>query len=386
MKSTITSTISLVAGLAFVIVLMLFFSFLVGCDSNDRDAGANAGAPAAQIQAPAPVASTFATPTAAPSDTAAEAVQPAESRPAFVSYEDAEAAYREREYGEAVTLFSQYVEQHPDNPWGHYMLGLSAWKTERYDMAETAFLAALDRDPSHVKSLLNLSRVYLDTDRPEDALSRIEEASTIDPGFGVTYRLKGRALHELGRLADAEDAYREAIRIDNRDAWAMNNLGLVLIDEEFFELAIAPLARATEIRDDVAVFYNNLGMALERTLHFRDAEKAYAQAVELDGEYQKAGANLLRVQAVEEDPTKESLDLGRMAQDFEAEIISWSDESVPREAPVPSDENAVLESAVGEKTEAPAAVPEHDEDAAPAVGTTSAETQTRADSTAAVKN
>jgi len=229
------------------------------------------------------------------------------------------------------------------------MLGLSAWKTERYDEAESAFLSALEKDASHVKSHLNLARVYLDTDRAEEALAQVDEAMALDPSFGATYRLNGRALHELGRLAEAEDAYREAIRIDNRDAWAMNNLGVVLMDEEFFDLAVAPLARATEIMNEQAPFFNNLGMALEHTNQFREAETAYARAVEIDAGYEKAVANLERVGAVEENPELGEVDLNAMARDFEAEITSWSDENVPREAPpVAMNEDAVLDESVGE--------------------------------------
>ena len=43
-------------------------------------------------------------------------------------YEDGEAAYREGRYEDATAIFSAYVGRRPDNAFGHYMLGLSAWK------------------------------------------------------------------------------------------------------------------------------------------------------------------------------------------------------------------------------------------------------------------
>src|SRR5438128_8343246 len=45
-----------------------------------------------------------------------------------VTFGRADSAFRGRRYSEAVSLFAVYTTSNPDNPWGHYMLGLSAWK------------------------------------------------------------------------------------------------------------------------------------------------------------------------------------------------------------------------------------------------------------------
>lgn len=216
--------------------------------------------------------------------------------PRTVTFEEAERAYRDKQYAEATDLFTIYTDQRPENMWGHYMLGLSAWKSGQHETAETAFYSALDIDPEHVKSLLNLSRVFLEVNRPVEALERVQEALLIDPALGEAFRVLGRARHELGLIEEAIDAYWEAIVLDDHDVWSMNNLGLILIHEERFEEALGPLARATEIRSDVAVFQNNLGIALERLGHDVDAAEAYRAAVQVDDAYEKASVNLARVQ------------------------------------------------------------------------------------------
>jgi tetratricopeptide (TPR) repeat protein len=170
-----------------------------------------------------------------------------------VTYAQAEAAYFEKCYDEAAQMFAQYTERKPENPWGHYMLGLSAFKSGELETAEQAFDRTLELDPLHVKSWLNSSRVLLDS-RPEDALIRIDEALAIDPGSSDAYRLNGRALYKLERVEEAIEAYRHAIRLDDRDAWSMNNLGLILIEEGRYDEALPPLALAVQLRDNVAVF------------------------------------------------------------------------------------------------------------------------------------
>ncbi|UCF05299.1 MAG: tetratricopeptide repeat protein [bacterium] len=244
--------------------------------------------------------------------------------PREVTYEEAEAAFNEKRYDEAADLFAEYTDRKTENPWGYYMLGLSAWKAGDHENAEEAFEQALELDPNHVKSWLNLSRVLLDTSRPEEALTKIEEALAKDPQSNVAYRLKGRALHQMGRNEEAIEANRQAIRIDGQDAWAMNNMALVLIEEGRFDEALPPLACAVGIRDDIAVFRNNLGMALEHTGHLHAAEEAYGAAVEIDKMYEKAYANLVRIEGVEKEPDLDPVDLAAIARSFIEGIESWN--------------------------------------------------------------
>jgi tetratricopeptide (TPR) repeat protein len=239
--------------------------------------------------------------------------------PREVTYEEAEAAYLGRDYPAAVELFTIYTGSRSENPWGYYMLGLSAWKAGEYEKAQGAFQLALDHDPKHVKSWINLGRVYLDTDRPHEALECIEKVVAIDPESNVAYRVKGRAFHQLGQREDAIDAYRMAIVIDGSDAWSMNNLALILIEQERFDEALKPLARAVQLKTDVAIFQNNMGMALERNGYYRAAEKAYDAALTIEY-YDKASVNFERIAAVDEESGLVALDLAELAISFTEEI------------------------------------------------------------------
>ena len=101
-------------------------------------------------------------------------------------------------------------------------------------------------------------------------------------------RLKGRAHYELGQIPEAIDAYERAIALDDRDVWAMNNLGYLYIQQGRSDSALPPLARAVEIRSNVPVFQNNFGTALERSGYFVSAREAYQAALQADSTYGKA--------------------------------------------------------------------------------------------------
>ena len=229
-----------------------------------------------------------------------------------VSFADGQAAYQARKYSDATAMFEHYTGQRPANPWGHYMLGLSAWKSGDLARSEQAFEKALSIDPHHVKSLVNLSRVFIDQKRYDDALGRLTSAAEIDPESTEVHRLIGRTYVAQGKTDEALEAYRRAIEVNELDAWSMNNLGLLLVETKRADEALPLLEKAVELRPEVPAFHNNLGMALEHTGRFKAAAAAYKAALTADPGYDKAKRNLARVESVKGNP-EEPLDVGSPA-------------------------------------------------------------------------
>ncbi|HJR15895.1 MAG TPA: tetratricopeptide repeat protein [Gemmatimonadales bacterium] len=242
---------------------------------------------------------------------------------ALVSYETAEAAFTAGRYPEAANLFAAYTGTHPDNPWGHYMLGMAAWKTGEHEKAVSAFDQALSVDSSHQKSLLNSSRVLLEQEKPKEALQRIEKVLALEPASNEGHRLLGRAQYELDNADAAIEAYRRALAIDERDVWSMNNLGLIYIQQGRSEEAIPPLARAVELRSNSPVFQNNLGTALERSGYPTAAARAYEAAIAVDSTYVKAATGLARVTGGSQQPEPTGIDLTARSEEFQSRIETW---------------------------------------------------------------
>lgn len=308
------------AGEAAVVLFLIGIFLATGCDVPGREKQTRRTA----SERPSAAVASIQTPTVRPASYVAEEpvaeTQPARVAPEHVTFDEAEAAFREGRYEDAAVLFTVYADNRPENVWGFYMLGLSDWKAGNLAGAEASFGRALGLDPFHVKSLLNLSRVLLELERPDEALRHVEKALEFDPGSGDGFRLLGQARYELGRVEEAIEAYHQAIIIDETDAWSMNNLGLVHIRREAFDVALPPLARATELRDDVAVFQNNLGIALERSDYFTAATEAFRRVLQIDATYAKAQLNLARVEGRTDDTAQPPLDLADLARRFVVEI------------------------------------------------------------------
>jgi tetratricopeptide (TPR) repeat protein len=252
-----------------------------------------------------------------------------------VSYATAESAFGEGRYPEAIQLFTAYTGTHPENPWGYYMLGMSAWKTGEHEKAVNAFDQALQLDPSHRKSLFNSSRVLLEARQPKQALERIEKALTLEPMSNEGMRLLGRVRYELADVDGAIQAYRRALTIDERDVWSMNNLGLIYIQQGCSSEAIPPLARAVELRSNAPVFQNNLATALERSGYPTAAAQAYEAAIAVDSTYEKASVGLARVTGGGQQPESTAVDLTALSNQFQAEIETWRTPAAVRPIAVP---------------------------------------------------
>jgi len=264
-----------------------------------------------------------------------------------VSYEKAESAFGAGRYPEAVELFTAYNATHPENPWGHYMLGMSAWKTGEQEKALSAFDQALQFDPNHRKSLFNSSRVLLEGGRQKEALERIEKALGQEPMSNEGRRLLGRTRYELGDVDGAIQAYRQALSIDERDVWSMNNMGLIYIQQDRSSEALAPLARAVELRGNAPVFQNNLATALERSGYPTAAAQAYEAAIAVDSTYEKASVGLARVTSGDQKSESTPVDLAGLSSQFQADIETWRGATVV-------DSSVVSVAAVSDSSTAPA--------------------------------
>lgn len=254
------------------------------------------------------------------------------STPRIVTFAAAESAYRTRDYAAAADGFDGYVQRHPDNAFGHYMLGLSAWKSGELDRARDALERSLALDSTNVKTLLNLGRVLLDQGHPDEAQLRVALAAALDSESAEVHRMMARVQYALGQRDSAETEYRVALSIDPTDSWSMNNLGLLLIDEGRYDEAIEPLARAVQLRPQAPAFANNLGVALERTGHAGSAAEAYRAALSADSTYAKARTSLARVDRKVDDTP---IDVTAVAAKFEESLQSAKEVRLMAKAPVP---------------------------------------------------
>lgn len=158
------------------------------------------------------------------------------------------------------------------------------------------FKEALNQNPDHLKTLVNLARAYVDIQQFQEALKTVDRIVAIDSMYTDAYQVRGRALQSLGQLEEAIKAYENAIKLNPQNPYALNNLGLIYVQQERFEEAIPLLEEAITQKNDLAYFHNNLGVAHEGQGDMKAAAEAFHAALKIDPDYEKARLNLERVE------------------------------------------------------------------------------------------
>jgi hypothetical protein len=131
----------------------------------------------------------------------------------------------------------------------------------RFAEAELICRQVLAQVPEHVDALHLLGVLAGQSGHHDDAIGLIGRAIELHPS-PEAYSNLGVALREKGRLDEAIDAHRSALRLkpDYTDAW--RNLGVALNASGQFDEATAAFRRALEIKPDFADVHFNLGILL----------------------------------------------------------------------------------------------------------------------------
>lgn len=150
-------------------------------------------------------------------------------------------------------------------PADRYSLGLTALQHGDPELAEQHLRAWVAHEPGHDKGRVNLARALLEIGRPYEAREHAGIATDVNPGSAAAWRTLARAQAESGDCSSALASYEEALLVDPQDAWALNNMGYLLIEHGRYEDAIGPLALAATLDDGNELFRKNLAAALARS-------------------------------------------------------------------------------------------------------------------------
>ncbi len=101
--------------------------------------------------------------------------------------------------------------------------------------------------------------------------------------------------HEAGRLAEAEEMYRQILRVDPQQPDALHLLGVIALQVGKAAAAIELLEWAVRLQPKIAPFYGNLGSAYDAVGRFEDAVATYRRAVQIDPNYLDGHYNLATV-------------------------------------------------------------------------------------------
>jgi tetratricopeptide (TPR) repeat protein len=185
----------------------------------------------------------------------------------------------ERAFDEAIPLLQKASALDPKNEWPHRVLGYAFLDREDYGKAAPAFEAAIGLEPK-AGAFQGLAKVYYATEKYDKTIEDARKALGLDPDYVDAYLSLADALRaekkpgeavaavsaarvrlpkssalagalaisffDLGNLAEAEKAAREALTLAPKYGWAHYVLGIIQWKRKAYDRALGEVKRAIE--------------------------------------------------------------------------------------------------------------------------------------------
>jgi tetratricopeptide (TPR) repeat protein len=242
--------------------------------------------------------------------------QELESAPELVDIDPLQEAYanfiganlyaQEERYEEARSLLQQAIDHDPDSPFLYRKMAEVLMALKSYDEATLFARNAVERDPGDIEGRLLLAEIHTLGGNDDAAIIEYEEVLKIDPqqkrvalvlisilikkkqfqsalhhldklieddpSLVIAHYYRGRIFLELGRYDDAEEAYLEAIQLNETMEPALFDLGSLYQMRKANE-------KAVEIYEKLLEFHPGNALVRERLIgvYYQMGKKAEAE-------------------------------------------------------------------------------------------------------------
>jgi len=190
------------------------------------------------------------------------------------------------------TLWKDTLHENPECWLAHNNLGLIYLNNDRPDDALQEFKTAIKINPDNAKAHINLGNLYHDFyDNCDKAIEEYKKALEIKPNDHAAYYYLAVFYHESGFFQEAEDAYLKAIEISPNNSHAYNGLAMLYYNQTKYSNAISMYKTALKINPHMEgsryglglsfIAVNNIKAALNELNYNYRSEKLRKNAKEL---------------------------------------------------------------------------------------------------------
>jgi len=179
---------------------------------------------------------------------------------------------------EAETDLRKAVDAAPFHWNARSQLGNLLRANGREEEAVEVFEQLLHIQADDPGTLSSIGTILVDSD-PKAAIPYLEEACRLAPGRNTYLTTLGVAYLKVGRLNEAESAFRRSIELEPEEPSVRNNLGIVLTHRGEFDEAISVLRDLLETSPSFIKARNNLAIALAESGDLQAAETEVRKAL-----------------------------------------------------------------------------------------------------------
>jgi Flp pilus assembly protein TadD len=201
--------------------------------------------------------------------------------------------YEHGQVARAVELAQEVVRERPGMPNAYDILAFVLQQSERLPDAAQVLRGAIARGLHDEQMQMRLGMILTEMGQSREAVELLKPfVDREDPDLLNAY---GLALAGSGRAGDAYAIFERVLKIDPTNAKALQNHGIVALQNGDEASARDHLLRALQLNPDLPLTLNTLGVLYAREQRFPDAIQMWSRAISLDRRQYDAMYNLALV-------------------------------------------------------------------------------------------
>ena len=191
----------------------------------------------------------------------------------------------------AEALYRDILSAHPDHAGSLHLLGVLALQFGRHDLALEYIDRSIRIEPS-AEQYANLAATFCALKREAEAEQAFRTAMRLYPRFAPAYGNLGNLLRHLGRKEEALECLRTAAQLTPHAVAAHNSLGNALFDGDRLEEAEVCFQAAADLDPTQVESHLHLATVLQRLRRFAEAEERYRIVLRLKPDFAEAYSDL----------------------------------------------------------------------------------------------
>lgn len=161
----------------------------------------------------------------------------------------------------------------------------------------------IKREPDRMSLRNDIAVLYMELDRPSDAVRHFEAALGLAPGSAPAHFNYGTALSAAGRFEEAVAQYERALTLRPGYAIAHNNLGTALLQLGRLQPAMASFREAARVDPQLGDAHLNVGLLSRAIGDLPEAVSRFRRALELNPNWVVALSSLASLFAAAPEPS-----------------------------------------------------------------------------------
>jgi tetratricopeptide (TPR) repeat protein len=204
------------------------------------------------------------------------------------------AYYGAARFSEAVEVLKPLTASDPGNTELRNVLAQSCLKSKNYGCAQEQFRAILQQNPDSPAAHLLMGEALDGLQRTEEAVAEFKAASELDPRQPEVHFGLGYLYWELRRFDEAKREFEAELALNPKHAQAQAYLGDIALEGGNLGAAEGLLLKATQNSQKIRIAYLDLGKLYLQRRNYAGAVDAFQHAIKVDPAQSDAHFQLAR--------------------------------------------------------------------------------------------